>query len=176
MYFRYFKPCCWEKFLIRNTKGPHHTLGSEMAQWKWWSWRILGRAKRKGVDLRLNAAIEIAPLNSLNVRKRFSFLLRLQQSFIAIKLETNYFDRKETSKNSKICRLLAKIFARWGRKQWLRSNVCAQKSSKHWLSRLFSLQVNSDANFYFSLSQSSRRRNGAEKKQTLDRPKALERV
>ncbi|PKU77258.1 hypothetical protein MA16_Dca016539 [Dendrobium catenatum] len=112
-----------------------------MAQWKWWSWRILGRTKRKGVDLRLNAAIEIAPLNSLNVHKRFSFLLRLQQSFIAINLETNYFDRKETSKNSKICRLLAKIFARWGRKQWLRSNVCAQKSSKHWLSRLSSLQV-----------------------------------
>ncbi|KAL0910746.1 hypothetical protein M5K25_018830 [Dendrobium thyrsiflorum] len=112
-----------------------------MVQWKWRSWRILGRAKRKGVDLRLNAAIEIAPLNSRNVRKRFFFLLRLQQSFLAIKLETNYFDRKETSKNSKICRLLAKIFGRSGRKPWLRSNVGAQKSSKHWLPRLSSLQV-----------------------------------
>ncbi|KAH0454685.1 hypothetical protein IEQ34_016609 [Dendrobium chrysotoxum] len=112
-----------------------------MVQWKWWSRSILSRAKRKGIDLRLNAAIEIAPLNSLNVRKRFSFLLRLQESFIAIELETNYFDRKETSKNSKICRLLAKIFARWGRKSWQRSNVGAQKSSKHWLSRLSSLQV-----------------------------------
>ncbi|XP_020592875.1 uncharacterized protein LOC110033290 isoform X2 [Phalaenopsis equestris] len=112
-----------------------------MAPSKWRPWRILARAKAKGVDLMLNAAIEGAPLNSLNVRKRFFLLLGLQRFFIAVKLETYDFEPKGTFKKSKILQLLGKIFVRRRKMRWIRDNAGAQKSSKLWLPYLASLQI-----------------------------------